>query len=49
MSVTYGLYLSVKHGAKFIINQTYVDHKVYEREGFYTYSSRRGRVLTPMD
>ncbi len=28
--------------AKFIMNQTYVDHKVYEWEGSYG-----GRVLTP--
>jgi len=30
---------TVKHEAKFIINQTYVDHKAYEWEGYYAYSS----------
>jgi hypothetical protein len=29
----------VKHEPNFIMNQTYVDHKVYEWEGFYAYSS----------
>jgi hypothetical protein len=28
----------VKHEAKFIMNQTYVDQKAYEWEGSYTYS-----------
>jgi len=28
----------VKHEAKFIKNQTYVDHKVYEWEGCCAYS-----------
>jgi hypothetical protein len=30
---------TVKHEAKFIMNQTYADHKVYEWEGSYAYSS----------
>jgi hypothetical protein len=40
MSLTLGLALPiVKHEAKFIMNQTYVDQKAYEWEGSYTYSS----------
>jgi hypothetical protein len=30
---------TVKHEAKFIMNQTYVDHKAYGWEGSYAYSS----------
>jgi hypothetical protein len=29
----------IKHKAKFIVNQTYVNHEVYGWEGFYVYSS----------
>jgi hypothetical protein len=32
-------------GKKFIINQTYVDHEVYESEGSYAYSSIMGGFL----
>jgi hypothetical protein len=39
MSRTHGLYPIVKRKAKFMMNQTYVDHKVYEWEGYYVYSS----------
>jgi hypothetical protein len=35
----------MKHKAKFIMNQTYVDHNVYEWEGSYAYSSIVGRFL----
>jgi hypothetical protein len=35
----------MKHKAKFIMNQTSVDHKVYEREGSYPYSSIVGGFL----
>ncbi len=34
-----------KHEAKFIINQTYVDHEAYGREGSYAYSSIAGGLL----
>jgi hypothetical protein len=36
----------VKCEAKFIMNQTYVDHEGYEWEGSHAYSSNSGRVLT---
>jgi hypothetical protein len=39
MSPTHGLYPIVKWKAKFMMNQTCVDHKVYEWEGYYAYSS----------
>jgi hypothetical protein len=29
----------VKHGAKFIMNQIYVNHKAYEWDGSYAYSA----------
>jgi hypothetical protein len=38
----------VKHKAKFIMNQTYVDHKAYEWEGSYAYSTIVRGVLTPI-
>ncbi len=31
--------LIVKHEAKFIMNQTYKNYKVYEWEGYYAYSN----------
>ncbi len=37
----------VKHEAKFIINQTYVDHKPYDLEGYYALLLNSERVLTP--
>jgi hypothetical protein len=30
---------TIKHDVKFITNQTFLDHKVYEWEGSYAYSS----------
>jgi hypothetical protein len=30
--------LIAKHETKFVMNQTYVDHKAYEWEGSYAYS-----------
>jgi hypothetical protein len=30
--------LIAKHETKFVMNQTYVDHKAYELEGSYAYS-----------
>jgi len=38
----------VKHQAKFVMNQTYVDHEAYEREGFLSLVLNSGRGLTPI-
>jgi hypothetical protein len=35
----------IKHEAKFIMNQAYIDHEVWEWEGYYAYSSIMGRKL----
>jgi hypothetical protein len=35
----------VKHKAKFIVNETYVNHEAYEWEGPYAYSSIVGGLL----
>jgi hypothetical protein len=45
MSLTHGLYLSYKHKAKFIMNQTYVHQEEYEWEGYYVYSWMAGGFL----
>jgi hypothetical protein len=37
--------LIVKYKAKFIMNQTSIDHKAYEWEGSYAYSSIVGGLL----
>jgi hypothetical protein len=37
--------LVIKHKSKFIMNQTYVDHKTYEWKGSYAYSLIVGGFL----
>ncbi len=39
----------VKHKAKFIMNQSYVDHKAYEWECSLCLFINSGRVLTPIN
>jgi len=38
----------LEHKAKFIMNQTYVDHEGMNGESSYAYPSIVGRVLTPI-
>jgi len=38
----------IKHEAKFIMNHTYVNHKVYEWGGLLALLFNKGRVLTPI-